>query len=181
MKALQVVELVGGAARFQSSEMHGLSMLACAIDPKQTLESVQEYTNKESLTLAQDMVSRGLAKWRDHIDGDRVSEVLRDWQNDKNAVALRKIFGDSQACGTKQGFDVVRENARKNKRMSATYKVGQTIVAKISGVPQEAKIRAVLDDTTEGTKLIVDFRALQNGDGERARYRQNGGLIWLRR
>lgn len=41
--------------------------------------------------------------------------------------------------------------------MSATYKVGQTIVAKISGVPQEAKIRAVLDDTTEGTKLIVDF------------------------
>lgn len=96
VKALQVVELVGGAARFQSSEMHGLSMLACAIDPKQTLESVQEYTNKESLTLAQDMVSRGLAKWRDHIDGDRVSEVLRDWQNDKNAVALRKIFGDSR-------------------------------------------------------------------------------------
>jgi hypothetical protein len=36
-------------------------------------------------------------------------------------------------------------------------KVGQTIIAKISGVPHEAKIRAVLDDTTEGTKLIVDF------------------------
>jgi hypothetical protein len=92
-KALQLLELVDGAARFQSSEMHGLSMLARAIDPKQTLETVQEYTNKESLTLAQDMVSRGLAKWRDHIDGDRVSEVLKDWQNDKNAVALRKIFG----------------------------------------------------------------------------------------
>jgi hypothetical protein len=95
-EALQLVELVDGAARFQSSEMHGLSMLARAIDPKQTLESVQEYTNKESLMLAQDIVNRGLAKWCSHIDGNRVSEVLRAWQNDKNAAALRKIFGDPQ-------------------------------------------------------------------------------------
>lgn len=36
------------------------------------------------------------------------------------------------------------------------YKVGQTIIAKINGVPHEAKIRAVLD-STEGIKLIVDF------------------------
>jgi|HubBroStandDraft_1064217.scaffolds.fasta_scaffold2067846_2 hypothetical protein len=41
--------------------------------------------------------------------------------------------------------------------MANAYKVGQTVIAKISGVPHEAKIRAVLDDTTEGTKLIVDF------------------------
>jgi hypothetical protein len=38
----------------------------------------------------------------------------------------------------------------------ANYKVGQTIIAKISGIPHEATIRAVLE-TTEGTKLIVDF------------------------
>lgn len=36
------------------------------------------------------------------------------------------------------------------------YKVGQSIVAKINGIPHEAKIRAVLD-SAEGTKLIVDF------------------------
>jgi hypothetical protein len=40
--------------------------------------------------------------------------------------------------------------------ISPLYKVGQSIVAKINGVPHEAKIRAVLD-STEGTKLIVDF------------------------
>ena len=93
IKALQMVELVNDAQRFQSSEMHGLSMLARAVDSKQTLESVQEYTNKESLMLAQDMVRRGLAKWRDDFDESKVSEVLKKWQNDKNAAALRKIFG----------------------------------------------------------------------------------------
>src|SRR5271169_3107350 len=94
-KALQLVELDTDAHRFQSSEMHGLSMLARALDSKQTLESVQEYTNKESLLLAQDMVRRGLAKWRDDIDENSVSEMLREWQNDKNKAVLRKIFGDS--------------------------------------------------------------------------------------
>lgn len=73
--------------------MQGLSMLARAVDPNQTLDGVQEYTTKEALALAQEMVKLGLAKWRGHVDGDRVGEVLRDWQNDKNAAALRKIFG----------------------------------------------------------------------------------------
>lgn len=94
-RSLQFVELDSAAERLQSGEMHGLSMLARAVDSKQTLESVQEYTNKESLMLAQDMVNRGLAKWRDHIDENRVREVLREWQKDKNAAVLRKIFGHS--------------------------------------------------------------------------------------
>jgi hypothetical protein len=94
-KTLQLVELVGGAEHFQSDEMHGLSMLARAVDSKQTLESVQEYTNNESLVLAQDMVSRGLAKWHGDIDEKRVNEILNAWQKDKNAAVLRKIFGAS--------------------------------------------------------------------------------------
>jgi hypothetical protein len=52
IKALQLVELVDGAERFRSNEMHGLSMLARAVDSKQTLESVQEYTNKESFDVS---------------------------------------------------------------------------------------------------------------------------------
>jgi hypothetical protein len=95
IKSSQLVDLVDGAERFQSNEMHGLSMLARAVDVKQTLDSVQEYTNNESLRLAQDIVSRGLAKWREDIDENKVSELLREWQNDKNAAALRNIFGES--------------------------------------------------------------------------------------
>jgi hypothetical protein len=98
-KALQFVELVDDAQLLQSREMHGLSMLVRAIDSKQTLDSVQEYTTKESLTLAQEMVNLGLAKWRDHIDENKVNEVLRDWQNDKNAAVLRKIFDRPSLAG----------------------------------------------------------------------------------
>jgi len=95
-QALRLVKLDSDAERFQSNEMHGLSMLARAVDPKQTLDSVQEFTNNESLTLAQEMVNRGLGKWRDDIDENNVSEVLREWRNDKNAARLRKIFGESR-------------------------------------------------------------------------------------
>ena len=104
VKTLQLVELVGDAKLFQSKEMHGLSILARAVDRKQTLESVQEYTNNESLVLAQDLVSRGLAKWCDHIDEDTVRKSLRTWQNDKNAAVLRKIFGDSPLCEPTKDF-----------------------------------------------------------------------------
>ncbi|MGB9435013.1 MAG: hypothetical protein WBQ89_22400 [Candidatus Acidiferrum sp.] len=38
----------------------------------------------------------------------------------------------------------------------ANYKVGQKLIAKIGGIPNEVRIRAVLE-TTEGIKLIVDF------------------------
>ena len=93
-KALQLVEL-GDARRFQSSEMHGLSMLARAIDSKRTLGSVQEYTNNEALVLARELVRRGLAKWPDHVDEHKVDKFLKDWQDDKNAAVLRKIFGDT--------------------------------------------------------------------------------------
>ena len=91
----RVVERVGDAEHFQSSgEMHEFTMLARALDPKQTLESAQDYANKETLALAQDMVSHGIAKWRDHIDGESVIDAVKEWQNEKNAAALRKIFED---------------------------------------------------------------------------------------
>jgi hypothetical protein len=68
-------------------------MLARALDSKQTVDSAQEFASKESLASAQEMVGRGLAKWRDDIDENNVTEILKEWQNDKNAAALRKILG----------------------------------------------------------------------------------------
>jgi hypothetical protein len=90
----RVVERTVDVERFESSsDMHEFTMLARALDSKQTLNSAQEYANKETLALAKEMVNRGLAKWRDDIDENKVSEILKDRQNDKNAAALRKIFG----------------------------------------------------------------------------------------
>jgi hypothetical protein len=103
-KALQFVELVDDAQLLQSRDMHGLSMLVRAIDSKQTLDSVQEYMTKESLSLAREMVSLGLAKWRGHIGENEVNEVLRNWQNDKNAAVLRKILDRPSLAGPDQTF-----------------------------------------------------------------------------
>jgi hypothetical protein len=68
-KALQFVELDDDTQLLRSRDMQGLSMLARAVDPNQTLDGVQEYTTKEALALAQEMVKLGLAKWRGHVDG----------------------------------------------------------------------------------------------------------------
>jgi hypothetical protein len=43
-----------------------------------------------------------------------------------------------------------------NSNVTNPLKVGQTVIARIGGIPQEAKIRAVLD-SDDGVKLIVDF------------------------
>jgi hypothetical protein len=91
-KVWDVVERTS-EARFQSSsDMHEFTMLARALESKQTLDSAQDYANKETLALAQDMVGQGIAKWRDDIDENSVSDIVKDWQNEKNAAALRKIF-----------------------------------------------------------------------------------------
>lgn len=93
----QLVERVGDAEHFQAaSDMQAFTMLVRALDPKQTLESAQDYANKETFVLAREMVNHGLAKWRAEIDAHKVNEVLKAWQNDKNAAALRKILGASR-------------------------------------------------------------------------------------
>jgi uncharacterized protein YprB with RNaseH-like and TPR domain len=46
--------------------------------------------------LAEDMVSRRLAKRRDEIDENNGNEILKEWQKEKNPDALRKIFGRPQ-------------------------------------------------------------------------------------
>ena len=43
-------------------------------------------------SVAREMVNRGLAKWRDHIDENRVNAVLKEWQKDIDVAVLRKIF-----------------------------------------------------------------------------------------
>lgn len=103
----RVVERVGDAKRFQSStEMHEFTILARVLDRKQTLESAQDYANKETLALAQDMVLHGIAKWREDIDGESVIDVVKDWQNEKNAATMRKIFEDHPPL-TKPDMDLM--------------------------------------------------------------------------
>ena len=91
----RLVERTEDLERFQlPSEMHEFTMLVRAIEPSQTMDSVQEYANNEVLRFARDLVSRGLAKWRPDIDENSVEELLRGWQSEKNAAVLSGMFGD---------------------------------------------------------------------------------------
>jgi hypothetical protein len=93
-KVWRVVERTSDVESFQtSSDMHEFTMLARVLDSKQTLDTAQEYANKETLALAKAMVNHGIAKWRDDIDENSVNDIVKEWQNDKNTAALRKIFG----------------------------------------------------------------------------------------
>jgi len=72
-------------------------MLVRALEPSQTMDSVQEYANNEVLAFSRELVSRGLATWRPDIDENNVEELLRGWQSEKNAAVLSGMFRDRYA------------------------------------------------------------------------------------
>ncbi len=94
----RVVERTEDLERFQlPSEMHEFTMLVRALEPSQTMDSVQEYANNEVLAFSRELVSRGLATWRPDIDENNVEELLRGWQSEKNAAVLSGMFRDRYA------------------------------------------------------------------------------------
>ena len=74
-------------------EMQQYTMLARVTEPDKTLDSVQESASKEVLSLAKEMVSRGVATWKPDVDEDVVREMVKSWQSEKNSELLKSIFG----------------------------------------------------------------------------------------
>ena len=62
-----------------------------------TLEEAQEYAYYEALSLADDFVRRGFARWREDFDRDAVQAELAKWQSEKNIASLDRIFGEYRA------------------------------------------------------------------------------------
>jgi hypothetical protein len=76
-----------------SSNVHEFAIIVRELNPKESLDSVQEYANHEIVGLAKEYVAHGLATWREDVDKDKVLEILKEWQNEKNAAKLQEIFG----------------------------------------------------------------------------------------
>jgi hypothetical protein len=74
-------------------EMQQFTMLARATEPDMTLDSVQESASKEVLSMAKEMVSRGLATWKPNMDEDAIREIVKSWQSEKNSELLKRMFG----------------------------------------------------------------------------------------
>ena len=69
-------------------------MLQHALDPKRTLESFQTALNNEALETATTLVARGLARWKPNMDGEKAREVVKEWQDAKNAIRVKEILGN---------------------------------------------------------------------------------------
>ncbi len=75
------------------AEMQQYTMLARVLEPKKTLDSVQEAASKDVLWLAQELVSRGHATWKPDMDENKIREIVKSWQSEKNSEALQSMFG----------------------------------------------------------------------------------------
>jgi hypothetical protein len=75
------------------AEMQQYTMLARVLEPKQTLDSVQEAASKDVLWLAQELVRRGHATWKADMDEGKIREIVKSWQSEKNSEALKSMFG----------------------------------------------------------------------------------------
>ncbi len=74
-------------------DMHEFTMLVRALDPKETVDSAQEFANNELLSLAQDYVSHGVATWKPDMDENTIREMVKSWRSDKNSQLLKSMFG----------------------------------------------------------------------------------------
>ena len=75
------------------AEMQQYTMLARVLEPNKTLDSVQEAASKDVLFLAEMMVSRGHATWKPGMDENKIREIVKSWQGEKNSEALKSMFG----------------------------------------------------------------------------------------
>ncbi len=73
-------------------DMHRFTMVQRALDPKATLDDIQEAANKEALSQCQMFVEHGVAAWKPNIDLGKAREILREWQLEKNAAVMKQIF-----------------------------------------------------------------------------------------
>jgi len=78
-------------------DVHEFAILVRFLKPSLTLEEAQEYAYYEALSLADDFVRRGFARWREDFDRDAVQAELAKWQSEKNIASLDRIFGEYRA------------------------------------------------------------------------------------
>lgn len=76
-------------------DIHEFEILERTLDPKQPLDAAQNRIDGEAVALAKELVSYGMASWRQDIDENRALQFLEKWQNERNAKVLQNILGDS--------------------------------------------------------------------------------------
>ena len=74
-------------------EMKEFNVLSHSLDPKTTLDELQESVYNEALYLGDEYVKRGYATWRPDFDEAKVNELVKKWKSERNSAALSRMFG----------------------------------------------------------------------------------------
>jgi len=81
------VEIAKGIEKF--------CMLANVLGSAKSAKSSKSIIEHEALATARELVASGCAKWKDDWDLEAVEKAVREWQNEKNAARVAKIFGQN--------------------------------------------------------------------------------------
>jgi len=74
--------------------MISFGLLAHALNPSHTPETLVSAMEKESLALADEIVQKGQASWKHDLSHDAIQRELDQWRADKNAIRIRNLLGN---------------------------------------------------------------------------------------
>jgi hypothetical protein len=75
-----------------AQRMQEFTILARAVNPKMTLDDAQKEVNNETLTYAKMLVDSKYGTWKKDMDPERAQAILEQWNADKNAARVAKMF-----------------------------------------------------------------------------------------
>lgn len=79
-----------------AKSLETFAFLAKKVNPQWTDENIKSAVQNEALEFAEELVSRGSARWKSGFDPARVRKVIAEWQVDKTSERAKKILGHAR-------------------------------------------------------------------------------------
>ena len=76
--------------------LHEFGLLAQALNPELTPDTIKSAVENESLEFAEELVKSGRATWKSELDLERVREAIGSWRTEKNVERVKKITGETK-------------------------------------------------------------------------------------
>lgn len=73
--------------------LHGFGLLAQALNPECTPETIKSAVENEALEFAEELVNAGRAAWKAGLDPERVRQANNGWRTEKNLERVKRMMG----------------------------------------------------------------------------------------
>ncbi len=72
--------------------LHEFGLLAQAVNPEATPDTIKSAVEKEALEFAEELVKSGKATWKSGFDAQKVRQAIDSWRAEKNVERVKKIM-----------------------------------------------------------------------------------------